>query len=145
MPRYPRFFQFASVAVLFSLLHGRSVQAPPEPVTRFRAVEGYSVFITFKSDDDMQVTRPGNSMRWTHKEQFVARIDLTERHLDNDYVEWRGEEFAEQILEQTRRETHFSGGSVYEVKSAGQGRSKTKVHLYIDELKRTSHVSVDTG
>jgi hypothetical protein len=96
--------QFTFVAVLLSLSDGRSTQAPPEPVTRFRAVEGYSLFITVKSDDDMKVEFQGELLQRKYKETFTARIDLTERHLDNDLVEWTGEGVAEQVLEEKRKE-----------------------------------------
>jgi len=123
--RYPRFFQFASVAVLFSLFGGRSVPAPAQPVTRFRAVEAYGLFITVTSDDDMKVDGAGESMQRKYKEKFVTQIHLKERHLDNDYVQWIGEGISEQTLEETRKEVHFAGNFVEEIKSADQGPAKT--------------------
>jgi len=139
-----RFVRLAAVALFLSLLDGRSAQAPPEPVTRFRAVERYSLYVKLKSDDDMKVEVTGESLQRKFKEQLVARIDLTERHLDNDYVEWTGEGFAEQILELEHKEVHFGGNFVKEWKSQAQGRSKTKAKLVIDELKKTFQVIVDT-
>jgi len=56
-----RFLKLAFIALLLSLFDGRSAQAPPEPVTRFRAVEGYSLFITVRSDDAMKVEFQGES------------------------------------------------------------------------------------
>ena len=51
-------------------------------MTRFRAVEGYSLFITVKSDDDMKVEFQGELLQRKYKETFTARIDLT---LTDDY------------------------------------------------------------
>lgn len=145
MPNTSRFARLACVVLFLSLLDGRSAQAPPEPVTRFRAVERYSLYVKLKSDDDMKVEATGESLQRKFKEQLVARIDLTERHLDNDYVEWSGEGFAEQILEQEHKEVHFGGYFVKEVKTVAKGNSKTKAKLVIDELQRTFKVIVDTG
>jgi hypothetical protein len=79
-----------------------------------------------------------------YKETFTARIDLTERHLDNDYVQWEGEGVAQQDLEEKRKEVHQGGGFVQETEATGQGSSKSKVKLYIDELQKTFQVWVDT-
>src|SRR5678810_973084 len=108
---------------------------PPqaEPVTRFRAVKGYTLQIRLKSDDNMQVDLHTDMEQIWFKEEFVARIDLTERHLDNDYAQWEGEGIADQNLEETRKEVHAGGYFVQEIKAIGRGRSKTKVRLYIDE------------
>lgn len=56
-----RFARLACLVLFLSLLDGRSAQAPPEPVTRFRAVEGYSLFITVKAEEDMKVDFQGES------------------------------------------------------------------------------------
>ncbi|MEW5975607.1 MAG: hypothetical protein AB1898_07355 [Acidobacteriota bacterium] len=144
MKKSSRFVRLALVVLLLSLSDGRSAQVSPEPVTRFRAVKAYSLFITVKSDDDMKVEFQGESMERKYKEEFTARIDLTERHLDNDYVQWEGEGVAEQILEEKRKEVHAGGHFVQETQAVGQGSSKTKVKLYIDELQKTFQVWVDT-
>ena len=140
-----RSMRLACVVLFLSLLDGRSAQAPPEPVTRFREVKSYSLFVQLKSDDDMNVNNgTGESLKRKFKEELVARIDLTERHLDNDYVEWSGEGFAEQILQQEHKEVHANGYFVKEVKSVAKGNSKTKAKLVIDELQKTFQVIVDT-
>ena len=140
-----RSVRLACIVLFLSLLDGRSAQAPPEPVTRFRDVKAYSLFVQLKSDDDMNVNSGrGESLKRKFKEELVARIDLTERHLDNDYVEWSGEGFAEQILQQEHKEVHANGYFVKEVKSVAKGNSKTKAKLVIDELQKTFQVIVDT-
>ena len=63
MTKTSPFVRLRSVVLLLSLLDGRSIQAPPEPVTRFRAVEAYSLLITVKSDDDMKVEFQSESMQ----------------------------------------------------------------------------------
>ena len=78
-----------------------------------------------------------------YKDDCVARVDLKQRHLDNDYVEWTGEGVSEQTLEEKRKEVSFGGSFVQEVQAAGKGSSKVKVKLYIDELQKTFQVSVD--
>lgn len=145
MANTSRFARLACVVLFLSLLDGRSAQTPPERVTRFRAVERYSLYVKLKSDDDMKVDiGTEQSLQRKFKEELVARIDLNKRHLDNDYVEWEGEGLAEQILEQEHKEVHSSGYFVQEIKSVAQGNSKTKAKLVIDELKQTFQVIVDT-
>jgi hypothetical protein len=130
--------------LLVASIAASSAAPQSEPVTRFREVTGYSLFITVKSNDDMKAADSDDSLREKLDESFVARIDLTERHFDDDGVQWDGDGTAEQVLEEVRKETHFGGNFVQETTGKGRGRSKTHAALYINERRKTFNVSINT-
>jgi hypothetical protein len=80
------------------LFSSKSAGAPtPEPVTRFRAVESFTVDLEVVSDDQMHIDGPLGFFRdQRFKERFATRINLTERHVDIGYAEWTGEAIADE-------------------------------------------------
>ncbi len=129
---------FLAAALLFS---SKSTGAPtPDPVKRFRAVEAFTVELEVLSDDHMQIKGPvGFFKEQRFKEQFTTRINLTARHVDIDYVEWTGEAFADEGV-QLDRKSRDGSWETQHVQSA-RGSGKTRVVLYIDELKKTWQLS----
>ena len=145
MPSIPRFARFSIVALLVVLVSGTRAQAPApaDPVFRFRAVEGYSLFIEEKADEDMKLPHIGGSLEQKFKEHLVARIDVTNRRRDAEGVEWTGEGLAQQELEQHRIEIEFNGNNVRDITETGQGKSKAKAWVYVNEVKHTFRVTLD--
>jgi RHS repeat-associated protein len=112
----------------------------PEPVTRFRAVKAFTVDLEVISDDQMRINGPvGFFKEQRFKEGFATRINLTERHVDIDYAEWTGEAIADEEV-QLDRKSRDGSWEIQHVQSAS-GRGKTRVVLYIDELKKTWQLS----